>query len=69
MLRSFCNRSIRASLMGASGVTRLSSLAVGSTASQHNANKNLDPEKVVLELDKHIIGQYTAKRSVAIAFR
>lgn len=40
----------------------------GSAPSPH-VNKNLDPEKVVLELDKHIIGQYNAKRSVAIAFR
>jgi len=30
---------------------------------------NMTPREIVHELDTHIIGQYTAKRSVAIALR
>ena len=30
---------------------------------------NMTPREIVEELDKHIIGQHNAKRSVAIALR
>jgi ATP-dependent HslUV protease ATP-binding subunit HslU len=35
----------------------------------HTQNISLDPEQIVAGLDKHIIGQASAKRCVAIAFR
>src|ERR1700687_3247730 len=32
-------------------------------------NSSLTPRQIVLELDKHIVGQHAAKRAVAIALR
>lgn len=39
------------------------------TSTSNNSSENLTPRKIVEELDKHIIGQDDAKKSVAIALR
>jgi ATP-dependent HslUV protease ATP-binding subunit HslU len=40
-----------------------------STELQHTVVNNLTPPQIVVELDKHIVGQAAAKRAVAIALR